>query len=155
MNLWKALWNLSFTQPEAINVFGAAFGIFLLQIAVKYMTKIPILTAENADPVEKKEAQFDCWRFGVDLAILGLATGIGVLQVAVSKLHDAPHEAVEHFEPVFLLVQFLLVLIATIFTTVFRSAKTQFNRGTWIPMIPGIAAVYTAIALYMEVAKWL
>ena len=155
MNLWKALWNLSFTGPDAVDVFGIAFGIFFLQVAVKYLTKLPVLGADTPDPVEQREAHFDCLRLGIDLGFLGLVSGIGVLQVAVSKLHGDPHAAVEHFEPMFIVVQFLLVLIATIFTAIFRSASTQFKRGTWIPVIPGLCAIYSAIALYKVIAQWL
>jgi len=155
MNLWKALWNLSFTGPDAIDVFGIAFVIFLLQVTVKYLTKLPILGAVPPNPTEEREAHFDCLRLGIDLGFLGLVSGIGVLQVAVSKLHDAPKTAVEHFQPMFIVLQILLVLIATIFTGIFRSPKTQFKRGTWIPAIPGVCAVYCAIALYLMIAKWL
>lgn len=151
--MWNQLWALSVHSDGWTNVFLAAFIVFFFKVVMKFITKLPVICNIPPDPAAKRAAYFDCLRIGLDAGYLGLIASFGVLRLA---LKDAQHDrvpAIADFQFPFLIMQFTLVLLAAIFTAVFRSPDRNFAWGIGVPSVFGFFSVWGGIAIYVILSK--
>jgi hypothetical protein len=151
--MWKQLWSLSLQSSDIVNIFVLALFVLLAKVAVKYITKLPVICNENPSPGAKKAAHFDCLRLGIDLTFVGLVAGLAVIRLALKHTQQPDIYGIASFQGPFLLLQFVLILSAAIFTTVFGSPEKSFGKGIFVPLIFGIASLYCTIATFMVVSR--
>ena len=147
----NALHSLSST--DFVNIFALAAIILIIQTTVRFMTKLPIICNDPPNAAAKREAQFECFRLGIDLSIMGLVTGVAVFEVAMKFVEQNNADAMGAQLAAFMLVQFLLILLAAVSTTIYRSPVKQFHLGIWIPSLIGVISLYVSAAEYFTLGK--
>jgi hypothetical protein len=63
--MWKQLWALSVQSEDMVNIFVLALFVLLAKVAVKYVTKLPVICSETPTPGSRRAAHFDCLRLPV------------------------------------------------------------------------------------------
>jgi hypothetical protein len=149
--MWHEVWS-SLRSTDVANIFYLSFGVLLAKVLVRYLTKLPIIAAEQRDEDAVKAAHFDCLRVGIDLTFLGLVAGFGVLRVVLKHAQQPRLDQIASFQGPFLMIQFIFILLAVIFTTVYRSPE-KFKKGTFVPSMMGIFSVITTILFYIVWSK--
>jgi hypothetical protein len=146
--MWDQLWNLTLRSDRLTAVFVPAFVVFAINAAVKFVTKLPVILNDPPLPKEKRAAYFDSLRVGLDLTFIGLVGSFGVLDIALKYADLTRARTIADFQLTFLGVQFLLVLMTLISTTVWSSPEKAFKRGICVPSLFGFVSICTAIAAY-------
>jgi len=151
--MWNQIWMLSLRSDGWTNVFLAAFVVFFFKVVIKFITKLPVVCSDSPDPGAQKAAYFDCLRIGLDLGYLGLVASFGVLRIALQHAQKERIAAIADFQFPYLMIQISLVLLAAIFTAMFRSPDRNFTLGVSLPAMFGFVSVWGAVAAFIVLTQ--
>ncbi len=145
--MWNSLYQV-FVSADFIEVFIVVLVVFAAQVAAKYITKIRIWLKEPRDADEMKEAHFECFQVGLDLAFIGLLAAYAVFALAKEHVEGEYLRKVSAFEDGFVGFQFLLILCATGFSARYYSPTKHFWKGIWYPAAFGFISILGSAAVY-------
>jgi hypothetical protein len=140
-------------SADFADLFLVAFFVLVAQTTVKFLTKLPVLCNEPPDAIEQRAARFDCLRLGIDLAFVGFVAGLGTLRMGISNPKSIDVHAIADLQTLFIIIQVVLILLATLFTAIYRSPMTSYKRGIWIPSLIGTISVIFALATFLALSK--
>jgi hypothetical protein len=148
--MWKDFWALALQNPDFVSIFTIAILVLGFQTLIKYITKLPVILKDPPDEVAKTAAHFDCLQMGLDLSMLGLVASFAVFQLAIKAVRsdEVALARVTAFQMEFIIFQFILMVLATIFTTVFASPEKTFYRGIGFPSVIGAFSVYSSAVAF-------
>ena len=145
--MWNRLYQI-FVSADFIEVFIVVLVVFAAQVAAKYITKLRIWLKDPRDPDEMKEAHFECFQVGLDLAFIGLLAAYAVFSLAKANIQGEDLRRVSAFEDGFVGFQFVLILCATGFSALYYSPKKHFWKGVWYPAAFGFVSILGSAAVY-------
>lgn len=141
--------ELGWTYQQFQTIFLLSLAVASLKVVVKYLTKL----RSTAQSGFGRSDHFDCLRLGVDLAFLGMVSVFGIFRAvsAQSQGRFATTEglrALINMQPLFTVMEVVLLSVAVIFAAIYWDPKTHYNRGIWIPSFFGVLSIGCAIWLF-------
>jgi hypothetical protein len=97
---------------------------------------------------EKRAAHFDCLRIGLDLAVIGLVALFAMFRLVLKTSTSATISTLAAWQPPLLMIQFFLIMLATLFSALYYSPQRNFGKGVFIPQIVGWLSIYISSAVF-------
>ena len=151
MEMLKEIFRLPFHSADFMWIFLTALLVILFKTVIKFITKLSVFLKQPPDPSEIKAAKFDCLRLGLDLTVLGLVTIFAVFRLALKIAEPTRIIELYTLQTVLVMVQLVLVALATFVTAVFHSPEKEYVKGIFWPFIFGWLSLYTSAVVY----RWL
>jgi hypothetical protein len=126
---------------QSLLVFATAVTMFFIALLIKVIIKRPA----RADRDQWREATFDIFRVGPDLALLGFSTYLTVYELAWGQLGGAP-EYLLKLNALLIPIQLLMLLAIIALMSYHDSARGSWFWGVYVPLFIGGLSILLSLA---------